>query len=384
MNSSDLPPLSASELLRLERYFAGSLLPGEREAVERWLAAHPERAGEVALHRRIAETTAQLRPRPAGTDAAWSRVAGQLTPTQASGAGSRAISFYRSGGMGGATRTGWVVRAGAGIAATLVIGASLSVGRVIGARSGRQPFREFASAPRSRTTITLHDGTQLMLGPASHLRVPLDFGRGEREVDLDGEALFTVVHDATHPFVVRTAHATTRDIGTTFVVRAYAGDGDERVGVTEGRVAVGGGPWAGQRSAQPASTATTLGAGDVAIVSDHGVAIAHGTGVATLTAWTQGRLVFDKTPLPQVVAELTRTFDLDIRVADSALVARSITAAFADESADDVLDAITRALGARYERSGRVVVIRLGSAPTGGRQHPVAAPALATATSHPQ
>ena len=43
-------------------------------------------------------------------------------------------------------------------------------------------------------------------------------------VVLEGEAYFKVTHDASHPFIIHTASATTRVLGTELNVRAYKGE----------------------------------------------------------------------------------------------------------------------------------------------------------------
>jgi ferric-dicitrate binding protein FerR (iron transport regulator) len=212
-----------------------------------------------------------------------------------------------------------------------------------------QQFREFASARGSRSTVTLRDGSQLVLGPATRLRVPGDFGRSTRTVELDGEALLAVVHDARRPFSVRTAYTTVRDVGTTFVVHAYAGDPVERVAVTEGEVAVAG---------------LALRARDGALVdATGGVTVHHEVDLSSELAWVQGGLAFKRTPLRDVVRELARMYDVDVTIADSTLTDKVITASFRDEPVDVVLGAVAFAVGGHYERTGQSVVIRRGAAP---------------------
>ncbi len=215
--------------------------------------------------------------------------------------------------------------------------------RVGGSRS--PAVHEYATASGQRETVTLSDGTRFTLAPASRLRVPVDYAAGNRVVALDGQAFFAVVHDAAHPFAVRTATAVATDVGTAFDVRAYANDPVVRVVVAEGRVsihAVAGGSGA-------------LARGDVASVTDSGIAVTHGADVTTLTAWTQGVVSFVRTPFGVAAPALSRWYDLDVRIADSALDAAPLTAAFRDESPTEALDAIALVLHARYERRGRVV-----------------------------
>ena len=93
-----------------------------------------------------------------------------------------------------------------------------------------------------RDSVRLLDGTIVVLAPASRLTLAADYGEGERNVSLDGAALFAVVHDSAHPFAVHAGNAVVRDVGTAFTVRADDDAGVVRIGVTEGAVSVDGPP----------------------------------------------------------------------------------------------------------------------------------------------
>src|SRR5215213_6355626 len=82
------------------------------------------------------------------------------------------------------------------------------------------PSRSYRTGVGEVDTLKLADGSTVVLGPSSHLALGGAFGKGERETTLEGEAYFDVVHDDARPFVVRTAGATLRDIGTSFSVRS--------------------------------------------------------------------------------------------------------------------------------------------------------------------
>ncbi len=87
-------------------------------------------------------------------------------------------------------------------------------------------------------TLTLADGTEVKLNAGSKLTYPHRFQKGqERMVSLEGEAFFRVRHNAEAPFVVDAGGVLTKDLGTTFNVRAYAA-GECRVTLVEGSVAV--------------------------------------------------------------------------------------------------------------------------------------------------
>jgi ferric-dicitrate binding protein FerR (iron transport regulator) len=187
------------------------------------------------------------------------------------------------------------------------------------------------------------------LAPASRVRVAADYGRrtGGRDVALEGEAYFAVVHDVAHPFAVRAHGVVARDAGTAFDVRAYPEDAEVRVAVAEGAVVVGDSP---------------LRAGDVARVGADGVDIQHVGNVSRYGAWMQGTLVFEETPLRQVARDIGRAFGVTIVIADSALLEKRITGTLSDRPLDLMLDVVTQTVGARYERTAGKIIIRNGSA----------------------
>jgi transmembrane sensor len=340
----------------LARLFDGSLSAADRERLRQWLVGDPARQRELDQLRALwdAARRAPVAP-PSGP--AWDRLAHrmaahdahQVTPHMAPHVPWPPEYREREGLI--ARRPRLLEKSRRWIAGGAIAAAAVAVSLSVVHAPASQGFREFTTAAGNRATVTLRDGTRLVLAPATRLRVPADFGAHERRVDLEGEAYFAVVHDAARPFSVHTDRAVAADIGTTFDVRAYREDARVRVAVVEGSVAVRG-------VARGPDHGHALHAGDVAVVHDTAILILHDADVAAATGWVQGRLAFDGMPLSDVVRELSRTFDLDVTVADSALAVRRVTGAFTDEPVDEILDVIARAVGGRYDRIGRKVVIR--------------------------
>ena len=249
----------------------------------------------------------------------------------------------------------WALPLAAAAALLLVVG-----GTYIRKYSGWQSWagRPEASAlqtastpPGSRAEIRLADGTRVVLGAASSLRYPREFGAGARDVYLTGEGYFEVAHDAAHPFRVHAAHATAEDVGTAFGVFAYAGDTTVRVVVAEGSVALG------AASAQHAHrTLLTPGQLGTLGIRDAAPTVTR-VNVDAYLAFTQGRLAFDETPLSDVVAQLGRWYGTPLRLADSSLATKTLTASFTTESLGDVLSALAPVLDVRFERVADTVVV---------------------------
>jgi transmembrane sensor len=328
------PQSSPIDLAVLGRYLGGRATPADHALVEAWLGADVERRAALTALREAWAADARRLAAPYPVDAAWARVAAR--------AGLRPHASSAPRWLRGAVRRG-------AIAAAIVVAGAGAAWWIGGTRPAGPPaMREYATPRGRRAVFRLLDGTEIMLNADSRLRAPVTFGPRQRDVYLDGEGFFRVVHDAARPFVVHTSGGAVRDIGTRFDVRAYGDAARERVVVIEGAVAV---------------AETTVRAGQVATRSRTGaVRLVSRANVENELAWTRGRLVFESVPLGEVAQQLGRWYDLDIRVGDAALAERPVTGSYGDEPVAQVFTLITAAVGAHYEWHGRSVTIATAAA----------------------
>lgn len=228
-----------------------------------------------------------------------------------------------------------------------LVAASLVVASGLVWRSTRPQVttRTLSTAVGERASIHLPDKTVITLGPASTIRYSLS--TTSRDIALTGLAEFKVTHDPSRPFVVRARNAVTTDLGTEFVIRAYAGDSSVDVSVTSGSV-----------SLASATSAVELRAGSAAgVLGDGSVARAEDGMAESRAAWVDGRLVFIDQPLRTVTTELSRWLDVDFEFSDDALAHRHVTAVYNNPTAAGVLEAIGATFGLRAERTGRVITL---------------------------
>ena len=165
--------------------------------------------------------------------------------------------------------------------------------------------------------ISLDDGSRIHLNSASSVAVR--YSPEARTVELnDGEGVFDVSRDAQRPFVVAARDAEVVAIGTQFRVRLV--DDDVTVTVLEGAVAVFNRPGSGGMSApgsiQPDSEPTLLYANDQITLSNGVMTAVQSVNASVATAWREGKLIYDATPLRQVVAEMSRYTPIELAVAD--------------------------------------------------------------------
>ena len=87
-------------------------------------------------------------------------------------------------------------------------------------------------------TITLSDGSSVLLQPNSKLSYPKIFIGNERKVYLSGEAFFEISKNPKKPFLVFANEIVTKVVGTSFKIKAYANQPNVEVVVRTGKVRV--------------------------------------------------------------------------------------------------------------------------------------------------
>ncbi|HET7553358.1 MAG TPA: FecR domain-containing protein [Gemmatimonadaceae bacterium] len=320
----------------------------ERRRVQSWAAEWGGRQWYLDAMRNLLERAPS--ESRSGAEAAWSRLAARLderpAPASARPALGRLLPSRRR------SRSAALLAAAALIAA---LAASVLLDRAGAHRASPSAetvaMRIISTATGQRADIRLSDGSRVSLGVASRLRLAPDFGERSRDVYLDGTAYFDVVHDSTRPFRVHTSTAVTQDVGTRFVITAYPGSGSTQVVVAEGAVTL-------RAPNDSAAHAIQLGAGNLARIAQAGTPVmVRAVDPAQYTAWMDGRLVFHDTPLSDVVAELHRWYDEDVRIGDSTLARLPLSASFDVESFDQSVRVITTVLPLRAVRRDGVVTL---------------------------
>ncbi len=361
-------PTSTPSDSELARYLAGDAGPHIAQRIERWLEAASENRQRLDDLRLALDAT---EPPRIGWDpeASWQRLAQQLEPARRPEIVRTRTTPPRTPWLApSAPASSWYGRAliAAGLGAIAVAGWHFHGGPA----ARQEPARSVVERVTQRgeqMSFRLADGTAVMLGPESRLRYSAAYGDGARVVELEGDGYFEVLHDAARPFVVRTPGAVIRDFGTRFVVSARAGAAAVDVAVAEGVVALardvaqGAGGAAtdsaiAHRPLRPDSV--VLSPGDAASVAEAGVAgVRRGVDIQRYLGWTRGQLVFERTPLPRVVEELERWYDVDIGLAGRELDDRFLTATFRDKPVTEVLDLLAASLDIDVSRDGRRFVL---------------------------
>lgn len=210
-------------------------------------------------------------------------------------------------------------------AAVIAIAVGVGVARMVG-----EPLLLLSTGPSETATTQLADGSIVRLGPDSRAEVR---GADQRWVHLEGSAFFAVATDSLTPFTVQTEVGIAEVKGTRFEVRANADS--LRLVVVDGRVNL---------SASGRNVAVDHGAVS-RIVAGLAPSSPRRVDVWQLLDWPGGLLVYQATPLDQVVKEVSAFFDRTIVVRNARLNETRVTAWFQDQSFEEVVTTICAVLG---------------------------------------
>jgi transmembrane sensor len=212
-----------------------------------------------------------------------------------------------------------------------------------------------------RREVMLEDGSTVRLEPDTTLRVKMD--AQERRIWVEsGRALFHVAKDQRRPFRVAVDGTHIRALGTTFGVEHR--NASVVVTVSEGKVGVQQ-PGGAQGGTPAPAREVLLTAGQQLVTRNSGAATSvQQVDTARALAWSEGRLVFDATPLSEVVSEFNRYNHVKLQVADRELGRRPVSGVF-QASDPQTLIAFIRA-GARVHVTSttdgsRILIVPLPS-----------------------
>ncbi|MCK5146867.1 FecR domain-containing protein [bacterium] len=181
-----------------------------------------------------------------------------------------------------------------------------------------------------RSTWTLPDGSSVALNAGSRLTYSRQFGSALRRVRLEGEGYFSVKPSEV-PFIVETENAIVRVLGTRFHVRSR--NSRTRLIVTEGKVAF--------KQQDSDSEAQVLYAGQLSVCrSDREPGLISQVEVEEVVGWMDGRLIFLSTPLSEILDEISRVFDISVRLSTGINGSSLLTFIYYENSAESVLQAI--------------------------------------------
>jgi ferric-dicitrate binding protein FerR (iron transport regulator) len=170
--------------------------------------------------------------------------------------------------------------------------------------------------------LLLEDSTQVWLNAASSLEFPDHFDPKKRVVYLTGEAYFDVKHAEKVPFIIHTGAVSTTVLGTAFNIKAYPGEENITVSVSRGKVKV---------SRKDGWEATLQTGQQLKLREQENQVREKPIPAAEVAAWQQGSLIYDDVSFKDIVADLQRVYNVNIKISDPAVQEQRISTSFKKE-----------------------------------------------------
>lgn len=209
------------------------------------------------------------------------------------------------------------------------------------------PERTLQTAQAELKSFTLADASMIDLDADTSLKLRETPFFTEVRIE-HGSAFFSVTHKPARTFTVNAGTELVRDIGTRFGVSYYGAA--VKVAVLEGEVEI-------SNTATPAEQSQRLSAGEG--YQQVGASSGERTNlVADQFSWHEGKLVFDDTPLGDVLKQVNRYRRDPITLNDTGLAAMRISGTFKLNDHNALLWALSHSLPLRVEKYDGHVALR--------------------------
>lgn len=238
------------------------------------------------------------------------------------------------------------------IAATILLLMVAGVGLVmIGTHRGDGTIDQRTSFGETRTVV-LPDRSKVVLNANSKISYSAVWnGEEAREIWLDGEAYFSVVHtESDQKFIVHTSKDVSVEVlGTTFDVLRR---GDRtRVVLNSGSIKLN--LYRDEKHQEVLMTPGEL----LEFKKEPSTYVKKKANADHISSWTENKLTFDGTPLSELVSVLQENYGLHVTLADSALQDQKLWGSVPSHDATLLLEAISSSFNFSIEKNGNEILI---------------------------
>jgi ferric-dicitrate binding protein FerR (iron transport regulator) len=173
-----------------------------------------------------------------------------------------------------------------------------------------------------RAQITLTDGTKVWLNSKSTLSYASNFGRINRNIELDGEAYFEVTKNKKLPFCVKTEYNKVEVVGTHFNICAYHGSDNFEATLVEGIVDIY------QLNSNKVTTRLTK---NEYYIEKSGKFSKTKLSSLDFLHWRDGLYCFDDMPFSEMMNKLEKYYNVQIIVHNSSIINYRCTGKFNEQ-----------------------------------------------------
>jgi len=209
-----------------------------------------------------------------------------------------------------------------------------------GNQKGLAMNQAFQNPPGVRSEIRLPDNSKIWLNSQSSIIYNADFGKENRIVILDGEAIFEVEKNEELPFIVKAGSSEIKALGTEFYVSAYPRYSYVSSGLMEGSI----------RIKVKNNNLILSDRKSISLSKTDGTVIHESELIPSFYEWKNGKLIFENTPLDQMAYRLSNWFGHKVKV-DEKISDQRFTMSIENENIRDVLELIKLASSIEYRKT---------------------------------
>ncbi|QSB03671.1 FecR family protein [Methylomonas sp. EFPC1] len=192
---------------------------------------------------------------------------------------------------------------------------------------------DYSTGKGEQRSVTLADGSRVMLNTATALAIHFDAGTRRVEL-LAGEAFFDVAKNPQRPFVVTAAGSEVRAVGTAFAVKRQSEQTE--VELVEGIVEIQDGQQHQER----------LTAGQSASIGANSITLKSAGHPDSMALWRDGYLQFDGLPLSDAIAQINQYRPGRVVLLNTALADKRISGLFRLDALDQAIASLKAAIPA--------------------------------------
>lgn len=188
--------------------------------------------------------------------------------------------------------------------------------------------------PGMTASIILPDSTIVYLNSESILRYPSHFDETKREVELLGEGYFDVTTNPKNPFIINTGGKTQIEVyGTEFNVEAYTDDDLISTTLVNGSVSFV------YESNTGNNWRVKLHPNQKILYNKKSKNVTlKSTSCISETAWKDNKLVFENTPMNEILHMLGKRFNVKFIIKNKSVLSNSFTGVFTNQRLEAILE----------------------------------------------
>ncbi len=203
--------------------------------------------------------------------------------------------------------------------------------------------------------IVLPDSSQVWLNSDSRITYPAVFGNRIREVELSGEAYFEVIKDSLHPMIVKTNKDFSIEVlGTSFSVRSYNNDNTAKATLFSGSISM---HYRDVRNNEHKVLKLNPKESFIYYQANSAPEQVKYENNDKEIAWKRGELLFDRTPVEDVLKMLERWHGTEFVVENKAIFNDKLTASFQTESIVQIMEMMKYCIDMDYKINNNTVTI---------------------------